>query len=771
MTTTDGGTEFEVQWNNKSATFADANVAGTRNDETSTIGIDLTDLANGVVSEIKIVVSDADDTNNDVAATNFASHTYTITLSNVNAATSTTAGSAVRLSLDTNVTAATGDVITVNMKGFGIPSTLDADHFTVRSGATGAETQHKASDVTRSGDNLEITVPDMNGDTAGLIGLVEANATAISISSRAGITNPTAAGLYGITINDDDATGGDDAVDGLNVVTVVRSVSLSPKKGSSTADVAVTGKGFSGGSATVFIDKTPGAEEDDAATTDVDETDATYDANGVYDDGVDVVIATGAAITGGSFTATIPGISKPDGEDKVYINAFDGGGKVGSASVAYTFGSGLSVSPESISWGQTLTLTMSDNSEVPTEVRFGGNNTYKVDVESGATAKSAKVKVPAGVPVGSQNVEVISSSGVVAGLSSSVEIVPLSLNISPSNPVPGQRITIRGSGFEDSKDITAITFGSLDEVDVSGGNDTSTSAGNVSYTYNVPLDIGTGEKKVTLDVGERIGEGSITVPKAAISISPTESLIGSKVAITGSGFASSKRVEVFYDGEIEAVGVADSDGNVNLQVTVPSTAGIGSTNPIEVKVRDDAGQGIKATANHKTPGAMITVSENVQAGGTMTINGSNFQGYSVLSVVTVGGQNVIPAPAPETDRQGAFQFQVRVPLLSVGSHNVTIVDGDDNSATETFNVVDTPVSSAPADIFSSLGDRLVRVWKFDAQSQTWSFYDPRPEFADFNTLTSVGSEIVTIIVSEGGSIEFASSPSTLYAGTNQVLLD
>ena len=76
-----------------------------------------------------------------------------------------------------------------------------------------------------------------------------------------------------------------------------------------------------------------------------------------------------------------------------------------------------------------------------------------------------------------------------------------------------------------------------------------------------------------------------------------------------------------------------------------------------------------------------------------------------------------------------------------------------------------------------MGDRLVRVWSFDNATQTWSFYDPRPEFASISAtlddwLSEVSSgQIVTIIISTGDSIEFASTPGTLYAGTNQVVLD
>ena len=39
-------------------------------------------------------------------------------------------------------------------------------------------------------------------------------------------------------------------------------------------------------------------------------------------------------------------------------------------------------------------------------------------------------------------------------------------------------------------------------------------------------------------------------------------------------------------------------------------------------------------------------------------------------------------------------------------------------------------------------------------------------------MTEVSSgQIVTVILSEGDSVGFASTPGTLYAGTNQVVLD
>ena len=687
--------------------------------------------------------------------------TYTFYLTYASPASSMTAGASIRLALTATLSGNEGDVITIKAADFGLPSTIDTDHVTINN--------VNPSDVSVSGDTIEVVIPDMDGPTATAADDLGTDAaTTIRISSRVGITNPTTAGLYGITINDDATsanTGVDEAVDAVNVVKIESSVSLDPKKGSSTADVTVTGKGFSTGSATVFIDKTPGAATDDPATTAVDETEATYEANNTYDDGVDVVIASGAAITDGSFTATIAGIDKPTDEDSVTISAFDGAGNMADNSAVYTFGASLSTSPEKISWGQTLTIKMTDNIALPTEVRFGGNNRYKVDVETGASATEAKVVIPPGVPVGSQRVEVISSAGVVAGLSGTVEIVALVLNVTPSDVVPGQQVTISGGGF--------VTDDAIDSIEV-GGKSVSVPSGAKVLTGNrirlsagVPLDVGTGSKKVVVESGSRVGEATVTVAKPSISVNPSESPIGSTVRVTGSGFAAAERVEVLYDDQLEDVGVADGNGNIDLDLTIPSDAGIGQTKAIKVQVRNEPT--INASADHMTPGSQITVSpEQVQAGGEITVSGINFRGFSSLRSATIGTDSVLPVPAPLTERDGSVTFTVTVLAgLSTGTHTITIEDGARNSASETFSVTDTPVSNAPADVFASLGDNLQVVWQYDNATSMWASYDPAAP-AELNDLDAVSSgDIVWVEVTADQEFQ----GQQLYAGWNLITLN
>ncbi len=93
--------------------------------------------------------------------------------------------------------------------------------------------------------------------------------------------------------------------------------------------------------------------------------------------------------------------------------------------------------------------------------------------------------------------------------------------------------------------------------------------------------------------------------------------------------------------------------------------------------------------------------------------------------------------------------------------------------TSTLTPTPTPGATSPPvriGALAGLGGRLVRVWHLDARTQTWSFYDPAPEMAKFNTLTEFPSGlIVFIIISEGGPVEFQGR--TLQPGINLIRLE
>ena len=114
-----------------------------------------------------------------------------------------------------------------------------------------------------------------------------------------------------------------------------------------------------------------------------------------------------------------------------------------------------------------------------------------------------------------------------------------------------------------------------------------------------------------------------------------------------------------------------------------------------------------------------------------------------------------------------------VPQLNPGTHTVEMTVGNpgrDRHQVSTFLEIADIITRASDEAFADLIDNgtLTRVWHLEAATQTWSFFDPAPEFADFNTLTEVSSgQIVTIIMSAQDEFQ----GRTLYVGSNNVAIE
>ncbi|MYC38327.1 MAG: hypothetical protein F4X66_15660 [Chloroflexi bacterium] len=759
-----------IKWNDEEVALDSAATPAVTNAEI--------DLTKAVVSKVEVVVADANADNNDTAASNFVTQTFTIMLDHDYAANSMTAGKEVRLTLMAMLRADEDDEITVMLPSFGLPSDIDPSDITIASG----DNSENPSDVDVSGSTISLVVPDMDPDTTGSQaigstagdGTITNAAVTIRIKSDAGITNPTKAGMYAIKINDDPDGAGDDnaeedvtnANDALNVVKVIREVAVKPTSGA--GDTTVTGTGFTNGSVNVFIDTTP-----DDPDTDADEMSAM--GNNEYDSEEFLGSAT---VTDGKFTLDLIALKRPT-SGEVMINAIDSAGDTADTSAKFSFKESITLSPEEISPGEKLTIKVHNRGDLVSDgdykVRFGGTGTPQ-----DATFKDADevtINVPSDVRTGKLQVELLDGNTRI-GSAVNVEIVALSLTVTPSSVVPGQQVTIRGSGFGNQIAVSEIEFEGTDAITRAStpslpSDAKATDKGSVSVTVTVPRNIGNGEKEVTLEVvGGLMGIGKITVAKPAISLDPDESLIGSRVRVTGSGFGYNDRVTLAY-GSATAnqhleISSADGDGNVSFSFIVPGTdvdPGTEYTVTVKSLLGGDDDK-IKATAKHNTPGPSIMVSESAQIGGTITITGTSWKSFSTISTVTIGGEDARPSPAPESDRYGNFEFEARVPRLSVGSHTVSVGIGS-TVRTETFTVVDTPILSTPQEVFGGLGDKLVSVWRLDNATKVWSAYFPgAPE--GVSDLTSLKSgDIVWVNVSEDVNFQ----GSTLTTGWNLISLE
>ncbi len=687
----------------------------------------------------------------------------------------------VRLAFHANKDLGIDDKIVIDFgsSAFGVPDSIDEDKVDLRvwgstsnDGETRRAYEGHPADVTISGSKVTLilgaSLTNSNADPTSVSGIMMNDEVNITFRESVGITNPTSAkgdeGDYRINIDADRDMGRtmDDDGDYIdrNYGMVVRKVSVDPTKGNRDDEITVTGKGFGAGTATVFLDK---------------------DGDGEFES-TDTILMRNVAIAKGSFEATLTvGDSFAAGANT--INAVDGAGntakkdKTTDNAATFTVNENVVADPAEAALAEEVTIKVSDWSAGAVDaVHFGGigativagsNNTAAAAVSDGEG--QLKITVPPGARIGVNKVNLL-VNGEVEG-SVNVTVKAQELTVDPSSVVPGQSVTITGSDFTARAVVSSINFGGAPAILPTDVEDRRvTTSGRIAITVDVPLNVKTGERKVVLRVGGKVGESTVTVAEPSITVSPAESLVGSIIGVTGSGFASDERIEVFYEGSIEAVGKADGSGDFNVRFEVPDkvnsdTDNIGRTNKVEVKVRNNSD--IKASADHKTPDSMIEVTQEAQAGSKITITGSNFKSFSVLDEVKIGGENVKPSPAPETDKNGRFEFEARVPRLSVGSHTVTVKDGAGNSATEAFTVVDTPIVSTPQEVFDVLGENLKVVWRYKNADQSWAAYDPSLP-AELNDLTGVSrGDIVWVELREAATFQ----GDNLIAGWSLVSLE
>ena len=741
--------------------FADGDAIGgvtLVNDDDPATAIDIISAnlgASGVKSDVVITFP----VNTAVAADTYTL-TIPLTLSSANG-DSNTAGADVRLSFSvTGLAAIEGDPIVIGLEDFGLPAVIAASDVRITATDTSdASVSGSPEEASVSGSNVTLIFTELDPDVDDREAIVATDVVTISFRTSVGISNPVHAGDYDITVTDEDGT------EVTVLAYVIRTIGMGPTSGASGSEVTITGKGFTDGSATVFIDTHVDHDGDESTEPPADEP-TEREPNAEFGED-DTTLGT-ASVEDGTFILTTDAI-----DATATVNAIDSNGDTAAEGAPYTVEASISVSPEEIAPAETLTISLIDWGDIDdvTAVRFGGvTDVSDITDYDGGSDTTLEVVVPGSTRTGTIKVEVLVDG--VSEASSSIEVVPLSLSLSPSTAVSREQITIQGSGFTDDKGIDTITIGG---ETVSPDGASASSSGNIVITVTVPDEVGAGSQtvKVTDDEG-RIGTAELTVPAPAITLDPATSRRGSTVNVSGSGFPANDLILVQYpdnDGKNRTVGTGatDSTGSFSSSFTVPSFAGIGASSKVTaVSSVNDVDR--SATADHSLPGSMLSVSPAaVESGGMVTITGQNMAVFAAISNLMIGAVEVTPVPAPSTDTNGEFSARVLVPQLELGNQRVSVTVGG-RTTTTFLDVVVPSTSGAPAEVFAGLGDRLVRVWYLERSTQVWSFYDPDPVNAVFNTLTEVSSgQNVSIIVNAGATIGFQGD--TLYAGTNPIALD
>ena len=664
---------------------------------------------------------------------------------------SQTPGAAVQITIASSTATAIlpNQDITVDLSAFSVPSTIADSAIDISSDGFDGN----PNNVVVSGKKVTLTVPNVkaNGDDQ-LENVV--GSYSIRIKQSAGVTNAASGGEKTVKWQENAPDGAEKEAK----VSIDRVVKLSKTNGTRGTMITATFKGFANGSATVSLNGDKLDEvtiADNTGTLEIDTTSSSFKAN-----------------------------------QKNTITAQDAAGNSEDVSASFTVKPKAAVDPEESPVSKEVTIKLSDwpTSNSITQVKIGASDVTPDTAQStdGDGKAEFKVMVPANANRGTQTVKVTGTDPDGAGdmsapsATASLSVGVLALTVQPAMVVPGQQITIEGSGFVATDSVSSVNVGNQ-SVTISPAAEVS-SAGDIVIAVNVPSNpagdgIGSGKKtiSVTATGSGRVAEGSIEIPKAAITIDPVTSRRGTTVNVSGSGFPSSDLVQVKYENNdtfvTVAAGSADASGSVSINFTVPSYARIGSKHNVEA-TSVGVFKGVTGKATHETPGAMVSLStDSVASGQSIIVSGMNFPAFATVAVMEIGGVDVRPVPAPATSIDGDFVSTVLVPQLELGNQTVSVRVSQTTITTFLeIGTATTVVSTDPTEVFADLGDRLVRVWYLDRATQDWQFYDPDPDFASFNRLTEVTSgQVVTVIITDGEPVEFQGK--SLYQGTNPISLD
>ena len=367
---------------------------------------------------------------------------------------------------------------------------------------------------------------------------------------------------------------------------------------------------------------------------------------------------------------------------------------------------------------------------------------------------------------------------------SKITIAGAELNVSKTDVLPNDTLTITGNGFGTQTCIAAsdITLDNVpvmvhddsfgcDPDGVSGGEkgvEVSNSGQFVATIIlwpatsggtNPALIPGTHELNVE-DNQDYAASINLTIAEPSIMVTPDIAGPRDYITVTGENWPVDNLdnslsepitivVEDYQNGRTYPV-YADSVGRVSIEHRIHRRVAIPDT--VQVKANYDDGKVVKI-GSFNVPASTITVTPGEgQPGDMVTLTAGNMPVYTEADYVEIGGTTYTD-PGVNTDRDGNITVaDVLIPGLDPGVYSV-VINVDGTIAIGEINVLaESSAGGAPAELpgaVEALGDSVVAIFHFDDVGKDWSFYDPRPEFADLNTLTEmVNGEAYWILVSE-----------------------
>ena len=244
------------------------------------------------------------------------------------------------------------------------------------------------------------------------------------------------------------------------------------------------------------------------------------------------------------------------------------------------------------------------------------------------------------------------------------------------------------------------------------------------------------------------GKAKVTIKEATVKVTPETASPRDFIVISGENWPIStaeldNSVTIEIDGRTRQADV-DSTGRFRYEYQLRANIGIGDEHDVKVTYADGTRDDIEEETTFSVVEADISVTPAAAAPGqTISVAIGGMRPYTLINEIRIGRVSLLGNQSVTTDREGdATVSDITVPYLDPGHYPVTVQVGNDTRVVEFEMLAEAAVSGVAVELpgaVSDLGDNLDAIFHFNNSNKAWTFYDPRPEFADLNTLSELNA--------------------------------
>ena len=273
------------------------------------------------------------------------------------------------------------------------------------------------------------------------------------------------------------------------------------------------------------------------------------------------------------------------------------------------------------------------------------------------------------------------------------------ITLSPATALPGDTVTVKGTGFTANAEVSKILIKNENTIDVTPSETVEINAsGTFQCTFKVPdLDYGEYEVEV-IDSNDQSATATLKV-WATITLSVNKGPSGTIVDIIGRGFTKAEKsvtIKMIKEETETTCKTLDtiktnSSGIFTGKFVVPTL----DKGVYTVKASDEEGKWATATFEVTGKTAIKVVPPVAAPGETITIKGYNFTAMKDV-VVTIDFETLTSYATANTTENGEFTATITVPEVQVGTYTITAKDSYNLSASTTFKVAITTLTILPS---------------------------------------------------------------------------